>query len=69
MAGVRRQAIAFVFGEFASNLASVAVKLLSHVIHYLKKNYKFHAFYEVCKDNATIHCITIKQKKAYSRQI
>jgi hypothetical protein len=39
------------------NLASVAVKMFSHLIQFIKEYYKFCTFNGIWKDNATINCI------------
>jgi hypothetical protein len=60
------QVVGFVFGR---NLASVVVKMLSHLIYLVKKFYKFCTFYVIYKYNAAINCITVQHKKVYSCQI
>jgi hypothetical protein len=50
-------------GGFGRNLASVAVKMFSHLIYFINTLYKFCSFNAICKDNAAINCITIHQKK------
>jgi hypothetical protein len=47
---------------FGRNLASVAVKMFSHVTNFIKKFYKC-TFSAICKDNAAINCITVEHKK------
>jgi hypothetical protein len=59
----------FCVGTFSRNLASVAVKMFSHLIYFIKKLYKFCTFNEIFKDNAAINSITVQHKKFYSRQI
>jgi hypothetical protein len=46
-------------GAFGTNLASVVVKMFSHVIYFTKKFYKFCTFNAICKDNAAINCIIL----------
>jgi hypothetical protein len=50
----------FCIGAFGRNLASVAVKMSSHLVYFIKKFYKFCSFNAICKDNATINCITVQ---------
>jgi hypothetical protein len=45
----------FCVGAFGRNLASVAVKMFSHLIYFMKKFYKFCTFNTICKDNAAIN--------------
>jgi hypothetical protein len=60
----------FCVGAFGSNLASVAVKMFSHLIHFFfKKVYKFHTFNAICKDNAAVNCVTLQHKEIHSRQL
>jgi hypothetical protein len=47
------------------NLASVAVKMFSHLIYFTKKIYKFCTFSVICKDNAALNCITVQHKKSF----
>jgi hypothetical protein len=60
LAGVWSQAVGFVFGK---NLASVAVKMFSHLIYLKKKSYTFCTFNAICKDDAEISCITVQHKR------
>jgi hypothetical protein len=53
----------FCVGAFGRNLASVAVKIFSHLIYFIRKFYKFCTFSAICKDNAAINCITVEHKK------
>jgi hypothetical protein len=53
----------FSVGAFGRNLASVAVKMFSHIIYSRKKFYKFFTFNSICKDNAAINCIIFQHKK------
>jgi hypothetical protein len=52
----------FCVGAFGRNLASVAVKMFSHLIQFIKNFYKC-TFNAICKVNAAINCITIQDKK------
>jgi hypothetical protein len=49
----------FCVGAFGRNLASVTMKMFSHLIHFIKKFYKFCTFNTICKDNAAINYITV----------
>jgi hypothetical protein len=49
--------------DFVRNLASVAVKIISTFIYFKKKCYAFCAFDAICKDNASINCITVQHKE------
>jgi hypothetical protein len=53
----------FCVGAFGRNLASVAVKMCSHSIHFINKFDKFCTFNMICKGNAAINCITLQHKK------
>jgi hypothetical protein len=53
----------FCVGSFDRNLASVAVKMFSHLIYFVKKFYKFCTLNAICKNNAAINCITAQQKR------
>jgi hypothetical protein len=46
-------------GRFDKNLVSVATKMLSHLIYFLN----LFSFNAICKDNATINCITVQHKR------
>jgi hypothetical protein len=60
----------FCVGAFGMNPASVAVKMCSHLIYFVKKVYKFCTFSAICKDNAAINCIAVQhKKKVHSRQL
>jgi hypothetical protein len=60
----------FCVGAFGRNLASVAMKILSHFIYLKKAFYKFFIFNAISKDNAAINCITVlHKKKVHSRQL
>jgi hypothetical protein len=50
----------FCVGAFGRNLASLAVKMFSHLIYFKKKCYKCCNFNAICKDNAAIRCITFQ---------
>jgi hypothetical protein len=45
----------FCVGAFGRNLTSVAVKMFSHVVYFIKTFYKFCTFNVICKDNAAIN--------------
>jgi hypothetical protein len=53
----------FCVGAFGRNLASVAVKMFSHLIYLIKKFEKFCTFNAICEDNAAINCNTVQNKK------
>jgi hypothetical protein len=53
----------FCVDAFGRNLPSVTVKMFSHLIHLLKKFYKFCIFDVISKDYAAINCITVEHKK------
>jgi hypothetical protein len=53
----------FCVGAFGRNLASVAVKMFSHLIYFTKQFYKFCTFNAICKDNAALNCITVQHKE------
>jgi len=44
---------------FGRNFVSVALKVSSYLIHYVKKFYKLCTFNAICKDDAAINCITV----------
>jgi hypothetical protein len=48
---------------FGRNLASVAVKMFSHSINFIKKFFKCYAFNAICKHNGVINCITVQRKE------
>jgi hypothetical protein len=50
----------FYVGAFDRNLASVAVKMFSHLIYFSKKFDKFCNFNAICKDIASINYITLQ---------
>jgi hypothetical protein len=53
----------FCVGVFGRNLASVSVKIFSHLIYIIKKVYKCCTFNAICKDNAAINCTTFQHRK------
>jgi hypothetical protein len=53
----------FCFGAFGWNLASVAMKMFSHLTYFIKKFYKFCTFNAICKYNVATNRITIQHKK------
>jgi hypothetical protein len=61
LAGVWSQAVDFVLVRLA-DLASVAVKMFSHLIEFIKKFDKCCTFNAIFKDNATINYVTAQQK-------
>jgi hypothetical protein len=48
--------------------ATVAVKMFSHLIYFVKK-YKFCIFNAIFNDNAATNYITVQHKKVHSRQL
>jgi hypothetical protein len=50
-------------GVFGRNLASVTVKMFSHLMYFIKKSCTLCTSSAVCKDNAAINCITLQQRK------
>jgi hypothetical protein len=52
----------FCVGAFGRNLASVAVKMFSLLIYFIKKFYKFCTFNMICKGNTAINCRTVQHK-------
>jgi tRNA G26 N,N-dimethylase Trm1 len=52
----------FFVGAIGRNLASVAVKMFSHLI-YLRKTFYKRTFNAICKDNAAINCITVQHTR------
>jgi hypothetical protein len=57
----------FCVGAFGRNLASVAVKMFSHSMYFMKTFYKSCPWNAICKNNAKINCITVNTKYVYSR--
>jgi hypothetical protein len=57
----------FCVGAFGRNLASVAVKMFSHLICFLKKFYRLCTFRAFYKYNASLNCTTVQQKMFHSR--
>jgi hypothetical protein len=62
--GVRRSVLCW-----CRDLASVAVKMFSHLIYYMKTFCKSSTFNAICKYNAAINCIIVQYKKIHSRQL
>jgi hypothetical protein len=58
----------FCVGAFGRNLASVAVKMFTHLICLKNKFSKVYTFNAICKDNGAINYITVQHKKVHSRQ-
>jgi hypothetical protein len=54
----------FCVGAVGRNLTSVAVKMFSCLIYFIKKFYKFCTLNAICKDNAAINCLTVNAKKS-----
>jgi hypothetical protein len=52
----------FCVPAFGRNLASVAVKMFSHLIYFAKNCYKFCTFNAICEDNFKINFITVQHK-------
>jgi hypothetical protein len=48
---------------FGRNLASVTVKMISHLICSIKRICELCTVNVICKDNAAINCISIQHKK------
>jgi hypothetical protein len=59
----------FFVGAFDRNLASVAMKIFSHLIHFVKKCYKCCTVNAICEENAEINYVAVQHKKVYSRQL
>jgi hypothetical protein len=53
----------FCVGAFGRNLASVAVKKFSLLIFFIKEFYKLCTLKTICKDNAAVNCVTVRQLK------
>jgi hypothetical protein len=53
----------FCVGPIGRNVASVTMKIFSHLIYFIKTFYKYCTFNAICKDNAAINCITVQHKK------
>jgi hypothetical protein len=64
LAGVRNleSGTRFGVGVLGRNLASVTVKMFSHLIYFIKKCYQFFTLNAICKDNAAINCIIVHSK-------
>jgi hypothetical protein len=56
----------FCVGAFGRNLASVAVKMFSRLMYFLKKFYKCCTFNAIFKDNAVINYFTVQHKNVNS---
>jgi hypothetical protein len=54
----------FCVGAFGRNLASVVLKMFSHLIYFIKNFYKLCTFSAICKHNAAINCITVEHNGA-----
>jgi hypothetical protein len=54
----------FCVGAFGRNLTSVAVKMFSHLIYFIKKFYKFCIFNAIRKDNFAINFIAVQHKES-----
>jgi hypothetical protein len=44
---------------FDKNLASFALNVVSHLIYFINKFYKFCIFNAIYKNNAAINCVTV----------
>jgi hypothetical protein len=53
----------FCVAAFDRNLASVAVKVFSHLIYFIKIFYKFFTSNAICKENEEINCTTFQHLK------
>jgi hypothetical protein len=53
----------FCVGAFGRNMASVAVKIFSNSIYFIKKSFNFCTFNAICKDKSAIHCMIVQYKK------
>jgi hypothetical protein len=47
------------------NLASVAMKMFSHWVRFVKKFCGFGTFTAICKDNAAINCVLLQHRKVH----
>jgi hypothetical protein len=45
------------------------LKMCSHLIYFINKFYKCCTFNAICKDNATINCITVQHKEVHFRHL
>jgi hypothetical protein len=59
----------FCVGAFGRNTASVAVKMFSQLIYFIKQFYNCCTLNAICKDNAEINCVTFQRKRCFSRQL
>jgi hypothetical protein len=55
--------VLFCVGAFRRNLTSVAVKMFSQLIYFIKKFYTFCTFNAICKDNVAINCIIVQKER------
>jgi hypothetical protein len=55
----------FCVGAFGRNLFSVAVKMFSHLIYFIKKYCSFCNFNAICKDNAAINFFCSTEKGSF----
>jgi hypothetical protein len=53
----------FYVGAFSRNLVSVAVKMFSQLIYFIKKFYKVYTFNAICKNNPAINSIIVQHKR------
>jgi hypothetical protein len=56
----------FCVGLFGRNLASVAMKMFSHSIYFIKTLYKSCTFNAICKENAAINHVIVLHKNVNS---
>jgi hypothetical protein len=59
----RESGVRVCVGAFGRSLASVAVKIFSHLIYFVKKFYKFCTFSATLKVSAAMNYITVQHKK------
>jgi hypothetical protein len=53
----------FCVDAFGRNLGSITVKIVSHLMSFIKTFCRFCSFSSLCKDNAAINCIIGQLKK------
>jgi hypothetical protein len=53
----------FCTGAFGRNLASLAVKMFSHLIYFIRTFYKLCAFNATCRDSVAINCTAVLNRK------
>jgi hypothetical protein len=53
----------FCVGAFGMNLASVNMKMFSHLIYFINKFDKFCASNVICRNNVAINCINVQHKR------